>query len=415
MTKQIRLHAEQIAIAAAVVEDGFDRQGALDEEREGAGRHARRCARAVRDIDGIDAEAGQFAHPRQHALDGNAARGEDLDGDDEFTADARGQSRFFGARNGLDRVLRLGVQDHRARLPARLQGADSPCDGADVLRGCPATAANYAGAGGDETARVFGVILRCRHVEEAALKETGQAGVGLGRNEGRPGPGQAPDHFEHGVRADGTVGADDIRPLREKSLHNGLGLDPKSGFALLVIGHLGDDWQLADLADGAQRESDLVEVLEGFEKKEVDPGLGERGGLLAEKIEQFSLGDRAELGHLDAGRPDRPRHIELLPRSLAGELDSAAVDGFRLLLQAVRLELEAVGAVGVGLEDIGVRGRIGAVEIEHQFGRREVELIIAAVDEDAAAVEHGAHGAVTDEDALPDAVEKSFRRQRGSS
>ena len=62
--------------------------------------------------------------------------------------------------------------------------------------------------------------------------------------------------------------------------------------------------------------------------------------------------------------------------------------------KAVPRQPEAVGAEGVGFKNLGAGLQILLVDGENQAGVGEVQLVVAAVDEDAARVEHGAHGAV---------------------
>ena len=40
------------------------------------------------------------------------------------------------------------------------------------------------------------------------------------------------------------------------------------------------------------------------------------------------------------------------------------------------------------------------MDVAHQRGQRQVQLVVTAVDEDALGVEHGAHGAVRHQDAV---------------
>ena len=79
-----------------------------------------------------------------------------------------------------------------------------------------------------------------------------------------------------------------------------------------------------------------------------------------------------------------------------------------LLLEAVGAELEAVGAEGVGLDDVDARLDVLLVDGAHEGGVREVQLVEAAVHEDAAGVEHRPHGAVAHDDALGDPLEEGL-------
>src|ERR1019366_10054641 len=57
------------------------------------------------------------------------------------------------------------------------------------------------------------------------------------------------------------------------------------------------------------------------------------------------------------------------------------------------------GAEGVGFQDLGAGFGVLLMDLANGVGRGEVKLIEAAVDEDAARVEHGTHGAIGHNDA----------------
>jgi hypothetical protein len=67
-----------------------------------------------------------------------------------------------------------------------------------------------------------------------------------------------------------------------------------------------------------------------------------------------------------------------------------------------------VGAKGVRLDDVGTRLDVLVVDLADEAGVRQVELVEAAVQEDPARVEHGAHGPVEDDGALGQPVEEGL-------
>ena len=81
----------------------------------------------------------------------------------------------------------------------------------------------------------------------------------------------------------------------------------------------------------------------------------------------------------------------------AGTVD---VDATGLACKSVRHQLCAVAAEGIGLDDIGSSLDIVQVNVAHQFGAGDVQFIEATADENAFAIEHGAHGSINDEDPL---------------
>ena len=82
--------------------------------------------------------------------------------------------------------------------------------------------------------------------------------------------------------------------------------------------------------------------------------------------------------------------------ALAGDGDAGPVDLAHAVGEAVALEPEAIAAEGVGLDDLGAGLKILLVDSANDIRLREVEFVVAAIDEDAAAVKHGAHGAVAE-------------------
>jgi hypothetical protein len=62
------------------------------------------------------------------------------------------------------------------------------------------------------------------------------------------------------------------------------------------------------------------------------------------------------------------------------------VDLFGTIFEPVRGELDGVRTEGVRLEDLGTRREIFLMDPADELGAAEVELVIANVDEDPAAV-----------------------------
>ena len=110
--------------------------------------------------------------------------------------------------------------------------------------------------------------------------------------------------------------------------------------------------------------------------------------------------------------PDRAGHQAAPGGGLPREPRALAVDLADLGLEPVGTELEAVGPEGVRLDDVGARVQVLLVDAAHEGGVREVQLVEAAVQEDAARVEHRAHGPVAHDDALGEALEKGLHGGR---
>ena len=110
-----------------------------------------------------------------------------------------------------------------------------------------------------------------------------------------------------------------------------------------------------------------------------------------------------------AERSDRAGHEGVSTDRLdgpAGDRHRGPVDLRDPVLEPVADQLVAVGAEGVGLDDVGAGPEVLPVDFLDEGGAGEVQLIEAAVDEDAAGVEHRAHRPVAEQDGLSQAVKE---------
>jgi hypothetical protein len=64
-TEQVRLHAEQVPVAATIVDYRFHADLPFDRHGQRHGCHARRSARPVGDVDRIDAGRGKLLGPAE--------------------------------------------------------------------------------------------------------------------------------------------------------------------------------------------------------------------------------------------------------------------------------------------------------------------------------------------------------------
>ena len=74
----------------------------------------------------------------------------------------------------------------------------------------------------------------------------------------------------------------------------------------------------------------------------------------------------------------------------------------------MRLELDAVCSKGVGFENLRACPQILLMDFSHERRAAEVELVEAAVEEDALGVELRAHGAVAYDESLIQVLQKRF-------
>ncbi len=225
------------------------------------------------------------------------------------------------------------------------------------------------------------------------------------------------DRLEHRRRPDAAVHADDVgvRFERRREL---LGRRAVEAVAVLLDRHLRHDGQIADAADRGDGGADLGQVAERFQHEEVDAAGEQRLGLFAEVGLGFVPSGLAPRLDADAQRTDRAGDVRLPAGRRLGQPRPFEVDIAQLVGQAEAAQLDAVGAEGVRLDDIGPGPDVIPVHLGDLAGLGQVQRIKAPVDEHALRIEHRPHGAVAHEDAFVDGFEKwlhSERNQRRES
>ena len=117
--------------------------------------------------------------------------------------------------------------------------------------------------------------------------------------------------------------------------------------------------------------------------------------LLAEGVAGLGKRDLAQRLDANAQRADGSGHqrVEAL-RRLASHPGAHAVDFSQLIQTSVLAQAKRIGAKGVCFYDLGSGLQVLLMDAANQVGLREVQLVVAAVDENAFGVQQGAHGAV---------------------
>ena len=336
------------------------------------------------------------------------ARRQQLDGDDEIAPRERVRHprlRVAIDRPGLGRDPRLDALGDRPLLRRR-QRFDRRFDLPDVIRRRPAAAADDLRAVQDEPAGVRRHVLGRTQIDVPPFDVARFPGIGLG---GQPCVRRARhplDRLEHGRGADAAVEADDLRPGLDQRRRELFRRRPVKAVPVVFGRHLGDDRKLTDAADRADGGLDLVQVAEGLEDEQLDPALDERLGLLAEVL--LGLVHAGLPPGLDANpeRSDRSGDIRLLARGVPGDARPLHVDRVGAIREAEGAELDAVGAEGVRLDDVGPGADVGLVHLGDEIRLRQVQLVERPVQEDALGVQHRPHGAVADEDSRVDGLEE---------
>jgi hypothetical protein len=256
-------------------------------------------------------------------------------------------------------------------------------------------------AGPQHAPRVLRHVFRRAEIHVAAFHARGQPGVGHGAH----GLGRvlhhALDGFERGLGADGAVEADYIHRPGIHFAREGFRVGAAGQVSEIVDGDLRDNGNFAagGLVRGADGFAKFVEVAESFEDQQIDAGFQQRVDLLAE--DGAGLGERRGAQRLDAHaqRAHRAGHEGGFLGRFASQAHAGLVDGRQLLGHSEPGQPHAVGAECVGFDDFSARLDVVLVDLADQVGRREIQLVEAAVDEDPAGVEHGAHSAVRHQDA----------------
>jgi hypothetical protein len=85
---------------------------------------------------------------------------------------------------------------------------------------------------------------------------------------------------------------------------------------------------------------------------------------------------------------------------MAGDLRPLRIDGVDAIAKAERRQLHAVGAEGVGLDDVRAGAHVGLMDLRDHIRLGQVQLVERAVQEDAFRIQHRPHRAVADEHTL---------------
>ena len=417
--EQIRLHAEQVAIAAGELQHGFDPRLLLDEHRERQRAHAG-AARSVGDVHDVDAANLQRARLLDHLIADEPLRRQQLDDGRKAAGGKRRRELGFLAardrrRSRRRRIWRVHKDPPRAtgcgglrRQFADIHLPDRRFHLPDVLRRRAAAAADQTHALLREAARIRGEIFRRGQVDVPPLDVARPARVRL-RREPRPRHRRHPlDGLEHVRRPDAAVDADHIRAAPLHLRRELLRRRSVEAVAVVLDRHLRDDRQLRDAAHRGNRGADLVQIAEGLQNEEVDAPFDERLRLLPEV--RFGLVGAHLAPRLDAHAewPHGARHVRLIARGLLRDARAFDIDLAHLVAQTERPQLDAVGAERVGLEHVGAGADVVLMDLRHRVGRHDVQRVEAAVDEHALRVEHRPHRAVADEHAFIESREKRF-------
>ena len=129
---------------------------------------------------------------------------------------------------------------------------------------------------------------------------------------------------------------------------------------------------------------DVAGILAGFEDQEVGAAFDECLGLIVEIAGQFvegyaaGDGDRFGGGPHGAGDEAAPARGGELVSDLAGQAGGCAVQFVGLVSQVILAEDDAGTAEGVGLDDVGARFQVGAVDVQDHVRPGLDQVLVAA-------------------------------------
>ena len=92
------------------------------------------------------------------------------------------------------------------------------------------------------------------------------------------------------------------------------------------------------------------------------------------------------------------------------DLRALHVDRAGLVGETETGQLESIRAEGVRLDHISAGAHIFAMHVGHEIGLRQIQFVEAAVEKNAAGIQHRAHRAVTNEHATVKRFEKPLHR-----
>jgi len=178
--------------------------------------------------------------------------------------------------------------------------------------------------------------------------------------------------------------------------------------AVVVHGDHDEDGEMrGDFAGGVEGFASLVEGGHGFQAEHVHAGGGKGLDLLGKGGAGLFQAGFAQGLQTHAEGADRAGYpgfaglfvLEVLD-GLAGKADACGVDLRDFAGEPVAAQAKAICAEGVGFQDLRAGLEVLLVDGEDEAGIGEIELVVAAVDEDAAGVKHGAHCAVGEDGAV---------------
>src|SRR5262249_27864600 len=140
----------------------------------------------------------------------------------------------------------------------------------------------------------------------------------------------------------------------------------------------------------------FLEIAKSLENDDVHSAFQQGRNLLAEGVFGLLKRSLSQWLNPNSQRAHRPSHpgVEALRRFLC-QSGASEIDVTHFAAQSVALEPEAIATKGVGLNDLRSRLQIFMMNSADQVRLRQVQLVVAAVDENSLRIEQRAHRAIT--------------------
>ena len=145
----------------------------------------------------------------------------------------------------------------------------------------------------------------------------------------------------------------------------------------------------------------FFDVAEGFQHQQIDAAFDQGCDLLAKGGAGFLERGFAQRFNADPKRADRASNpdVEALG-GFPGQPNPGQVDFAHLVFHAVAGQAKRISAESIGFNDLRTRLHVLMMQVADEVGLRDVQLVIAAIDEDALGVKQGPGGAVAQDRGL---------------
>ncbi len=262
----------------------------------------------------------------------------------------------------------------------------------------------------DKLARIARHVLGRAQIDVSSLHGARNAGVRLCGKRFRGDCAQTLQCVQHRDRTDAAIATDYVRAPFCQASPIMFGTRAVEAVAVFVNRHLRDDRDLR--VNFARRENRLVqlaEVAKSFQDQQVNPRVHQDTDLFREGCPRLFTAGLAQRLDPYTQRSNRPGEIYIAASDrLPRQLHARAVDLCQPLMATMPRQSNRVGPEGIGLQDLRAVRHVVRMNGRDQFRLRHVELVVAAIDENAFGIEQRSHGPVAQDGTLRQPLQKRF-------